>query len=155
MVFFIRIFLSTMPSLLQSDISGMSNAIEVRSPFLDHKLVEFAFSLPTLPIKMKLKGLHKEKHILYKAGASFLPASVINRKKMSYGAGIPYQRWFFSDWMPFVKEMIFDRRISEMYIFDLLYIEKLMTRTNCDSSLNSYGGYYALVSGCIIRIRRI
>jgi asparagine synthase (glutamine-hydrolysing) len=108
---------------IATDISGMSNSLEVRSPFLDHKVVEFAFSLPA---RMKLRMFTKEKYILYKAGASFLPESVTKRKKMSYGAGIPYKRFFFNQWAPFVKDVILDQKIARMGIFDRSYVERLL-----------------------------
>jgi asparagine synthase (glutamine-hydrolysing) len=111
-----------------TDISGMSNSLEVRSPFLDHKVVEFAFSLPA---RMKLKMFTKEKHILYRAGASFLPGSVTGRKKMSYGAGIPYQRFFFNEWLPFVKEIVLDEKVARLRIFSKPYIEGLLNAPDC------------------------
>lgn len=113
-----------------TDISGMSNSLEVRSPFLDHHVVEFAFSLPA---GMKLRGFSREKHILYAAGRSFLPRAVVERKKMSYGSGIPYQKFFFDEWAAFVKSMIFDRKIEELQIFSLPKIEKLIVEPNCSN----------------------
>lgn len=115
---------------IASDISGMSNSLEVRSPFLDHKLVEFAFSLPA---KMKLKGFDKEKYILYRAGAPFLPTSVLNRKKMSYGAGIPYKKLFFDEWMPFVRQIIFDEKVARLHLFNLPFVQKLLRNPECDA----------------------
>ena len=115
---------------IASDISGMSNSLEIRSPFLDHKVVEFAFSLPT---GMKLKRFNSEKYILYKAGSAFLPQLVIKRKKMPYGTGIPYKKWFFNEWMPFVRSIILDYKIAGYHIFDLSYIEKLLTKSDCDA----------------------
>lgn len=116
---------------IASDISGMANSLEVRSPFLDHKVVEFAFSLPT---NLKLKWFNKEKYILYKAGQSFLPEAVINRKKMSYGAGFPYKKWFFNEWMPFIKQIIFDDKVMRHNYFNMTYVEKLLANPDCDSS---------------------
>lgn len=115
---------------IASDISGMANSLEVRSPFLDHKVVEFAFSLP---VKLKLKLFNQEKFILYKAGSTFLPEVVVNRKKMSYGAGIPYKRWFFNEWMPVVKEIIFDEKVTTRNLFNMAYVERLLNNPECDS----------------------
>jgi len=117
-------------STIGTDISGMSNSLEVRSPFLDHHVVEFAFSLPT---GMKLRGFDKEKHILYAAGRSFLPRAVVERKKMSYGSGIPYKKFFFGEWLAFVMDMIFDRKIKNLHIFSLPQIEKMIAEPNCSN----------------------
>lgn len=101
---------------IATDISGMANSLEVRSPFLDHKVVEFAFSLSD---QLKLGPDNQEKKILYSAAKGLLPDNVVKRKKMSYGVGIPYKELFFNDWRPYVKAVIFDDKIQRMKLFDL------------------------------------
>ncbi len=56
----------------------MSQGLKIRSPFLDHRLVEFVASLP---VEMKIKGLGKGKYILRKFLAGLLPPEISNRKK--------------------------------------------------------------------------
>ena len=108
---------------IATDIAGMSNSLEVRSPFLDHKVVEFAFSLP---VGMKVGKYKQEKKILYKAAEGLLPVNILQRKKMSYGVGIPYQKFFFNEWMPFVKDVVFDDKIknTEIVILIIFFISK-------------------------------
>jgi len=60
----------------------MAHGIEGRFPFLDHRLVEFA---ATLPPEMKLKGL-VEKHILREATRDLLPETILRRTKQPYRA---------------------------------------------------------------------
>ncbi|HMO28126.1 asparagine synthase (glutamine-hydrolyzing) [Enterovirga sp.] len=66
----------------QGDRMAMAHGVEGRFPFLDHRLVEFAASLPP---GMKLKGL-VEKHILREATRDLLPPSIGQRTKQPYRA---------------------------------------------------------------------
>ena len=66
----------------QGDRMAMAHGIEGRFPFLDHRLVEFA---ATLPPEMKLKGL-VEKHILREATRDLLPETILRRTKQPYRA---------------------------------------------------------------------
>jgi asparagine synthase (glutamine-hydrolysing) len=62
------------------DRTSMACSLEVRVPFLDHKLVEFCAQIPT---RLKVKGL-TTKHLLKQAARSVLPASVIERPKVGF-----------------------------------------------------------------------
>ncbi len=82
---------SYLPECLMTkmDIASMANSLETRSPFLDHKVLEFAFRLPG---KLKLKGLKGTKWILKEAFKDMLPPDIYSRGKM--GFGIPLGIWF-------------------------------------------------------------
>ena len=73
--------------LLMTDRMSMANALEVRVPLLDHKLVELLF---TLPFSAKLPGTDK-KYILKKYLLKSLPRELVYRPKM--GFGVPLQLW--------------------------------------------------------------
>jgi asparagine synthase (glutamine-hydrolysing) len=67
----------SLPALLRyEDRNSMAHSIEARVPFLDHRLVEFAFSLPD---HLKINGA-RTKHVLREAMAGVLPESVRTRK---------------------------------------------------------------------------
>jgi asparagine synthase (glutamine-hydrolysing) len=74
--------------LVKVDLMGMANSLEVRSPFLDHKLVEYTAQLPP---SLKLKGF-TSKYILKKCLKGNLPSQIINRRKA--GFGVPVGDWF-------------------------------------------------------------
>jgi asparagine synthase (glutamine-hydrolysing) len=74
--------------LVKADRMTMANSLEGRSPFLDHKLAEWA---ARLPVNLKVKGF-TGKYLLRKAFSDRLPASVSNRGKQ--GFGIPLGPWF-------------------------------------------------------------
>lgn len=96
--------------LVKMDIASMANSLEARSPFLDHKLMEFASRLPA---EYKMRGLIK-KYILKKTIKDFVPKENIYRRKM--GFGIPIGSWFRNELKGFVKEtLLCDRSLNRGY----------------------------------------
>lgn len=73
--------------LMRVDKISMSTSVEARVPFLDHKLVEFAMTIPTA-IKIK----DQPKYILKKAAEGIIPDNIIYRRKQGFGA--PVSEWF-------------------------------------------------------------
>jgi asparagine synthase (glutamine-hydrolysing) len=77
--------------LVKMDRMSMAHGLEVRSPFLDTELVEFAARLPP---SLKVRGLSL-KRVLKRAVAGLLPDDILSRPKR--GFGIPLGRWFRED----------------------------------------------------------
>jgi asparagine synthase (glutamine-hydrolysing) len=73
--------------LTKSDRMSMAHAVEVRPPFLDHRIVEFA---ATLPAKLKIQG-SQQKVVLRKLMENKLPPVILKRKKI--GFDIPAHEW--------------------------------------------------------------
>jgi asparagine synthase (glutamine-hydrolysing) len=73
--------------LVKSDRMSMAHAVEVRPPFLDHRIVEFA---ATLPDDLKIRG-SRQKFVLKQLMKDRLPASILTRKKV--GFDIPAHEW--------------------------------------------------------------
>lgn len=69
------------------DRASMANSLEARAPFLDHRLVEFAASLP---VHLKIQWLQK-KYLLKKSQRPFLPSHIIHAKKQGFNA--PVSHW--------------------------------------------------------------
>lgn len=86
--------------LIKVDIASMANSLEVRSPFLDHKFVEFAASIPN---SLKLCN-GQTKYVLRKAFESLIPTQILERKKM--GFSIPIDKWFRHDLHEFSREIL-------------------------------------------------
>ncbi|HDZ77177.1 MAG TPA: asparagine synthetase B, partial [Candidatus Omnitrophica bacterium] len=96
--------------LVKVDIASMANSLEARSPFLDHKLMEFTARLPA---NYKLRMFSK-KHILKKAVKGFIPRQILNRKKM--GFGVPVGRWFRNELKGLLKDtLLSDKSLSRGY----------------------------------------
>ena len=74
--------------LMRVDKVSMATSIEARVPFLDHRIVEYAFRLPS---RIKLGPNYEPKHILKKAAEGILPHEYIYRKKMGFAA--PVNEW--------------------------------------------------------------
>jgi asparagine synthase (glutamine-hydrolysing) len=81
------------------DIASMAHSLEVRSPFLDHEVVEFGLSLPA-----SQRATRRETKILLKTYArERLPLSVIDRPKK--GFGIPRRSWLKNEFQPLVRDV--------------------------------------------------
>lgn len=90
--------------LVKVDIATMANSLEARSPFLDHKVIEFAASLPA---SMKMRGF-QTKSLLKKVAARLVPREVVYRRKM--GFGVPIGKWFREEMKGFVREVLLSER---------------------------------------------
>lgn len=90
--------------LVKVDIATMANSLEARSPFLDHKLIEFAASLPE---NIKMRGF-ETKSLLKKVAARLVPKEVVYRRKM--GFGVPIGKWFRGEMKNFVQEILLSER---------------------------------------------
>jgi asparagine synthase (glutamine-hydrolysing) len=73
--------------LVKSDRMSMAHAVELRPPFLDHRIVEFA---ATLPASLKIRG-SQQKFLLKELMRDKLPQSIVKRKKI--GFDIPAHEW--------------------------------------------------------------
>lgn len=93
--------------LVKVDIASMANSLEARSPFLDHKVIEFAASLPE---NLKLQG-RETKSLLKKVAARLVPKEVIYRNKM--GFGVPIGNWFRGEMKDFVREALLSQKSLE------------------------------------------
>lgn len=86
--------------LTKVDHTSMAHAIEVRPPFLDHRIVEFASSLPA---SMKIQGA-RQKVILRNLMRGKLAPAILNRKKI--GFDIPTHDWFRGPLRPLLEEAV-------------------------------------------------
>jgi len=100
------------------DITGMSNSLEFRSPFLDVKMIELAMRIPG---SMKIRLGHENtggKIILRKAMKDYLPKDILRMKKIGYGAEIPYRTWILRDWSEYVDDKLKSPLLDECGLFN-------------------------------------
>jgi asparagine synthase (glutamine-hydrolysing) len=90
--------------LVKVDIASMANSLEARSPFLDHKVIEFAASLPE---NLKMRGF-ETKSLLKKVAAKLVPREVVYRRKM--GFGVPIGNWFRGEMKSFVQGILLSEK---------------------------------------------
>lgn len=90
--------------LFKVDIASMATSLECRSPFLDHKLIEFA---ATLPGRYKLSAGGRHKHILKEAFRDWLPQGFMDRPKQ--GFSVPLARWLREDLGDMMRATLVER----------------------------------------------
>lgn len=109
--------------LVKVDMMSMANSLEVRVPFLDHEVVNFAFSLPD---DYKIAEGFK-KRILKDAFRDILPTELYNRPK--HGFEVPLLKWFRGDLRGLIEDdLLSDRLIKNQGLFDLHSIQLLKKR---------------------------
>jgi asparagine synthase (glutamine-hydrolysing) len=105
--------------LTKVDRASMLHALEVRSPFMDHELVQFAAGLTTDQL---LKG--GPKRMLREAFADDLPAWVFKRKKM--GFAVPIGDWFRGELRPMLRDHLFASDSFAAQHFNRRVLERLV-----------------------------
>jgi asparagine synthase (glutamine-hydrolysing) len=108
--------------LAKVDRMSMAHSIEARVPLLDHKVVEFA---ATIPPELRLRN-GTTKYIFKRAMRGVLPDSILNRPK--HGFGVPLGRWFRGQLGNFVRELLLSETSRQRGIFNTTYIEQLVQR---------------------------
>ncbi len=105
--------------LTKVDRASMSVSLEVRAPFLDPRVAEFAASLPA---NYKLRG-RKTKYILKRAVEDYLPPFVTRRRKK--GFGVPVAEWLKGKLRPLARDLLSPDRVRRAGVFNPKYVTKL------------------------------
>jgi asparagine synthase (glutamine-hydrolysing) len=106
--------------LYKTDRMSMAHSLEVRPPFLDHRIVEFAAGLPQ---NLKIRG-GKQKFLLRELMRGKLPESVLQRKKS--GFDIPTHDWFRGPLRSLLMDTLTTDAIESTHIFDARAIHELI-----------------------------
>jgi asparagine synthase (glutamine-hydrolysing) len=102
------------------DRASMAHSLEVREPLMDHKLVEWA---ATLPSDFKLRGA-SGKHVLKKALEPHLPADVLYRPKM--GFAVPLTRWLRGPLRQRVRDSLLGGTLLDSGMFNAQAVQQLV-----------------------------
>jgi asparagine synthase (glutamine-hydrolysing) len=97
--------------LVKMDIATMAYSVEARSPFLDHRLMEFAAALPAEYKLARMSG----KRLLKRALRGVVPDEILDRPKM--GFGVPLARWFREDLRQLPEDVLLDPRTLDRGYF--------------------------------------
>jgi asparagine synthase (glutamine-hydrolysing) len=121
--------------LVKADRMSMATSLEARVPFLDHRVVEFA---ATLPPHLKLRGLTQKKYILRKAMARHLPEQILHGKKRGFNVPIPV--WLRGELRDVVHDVLSPRRVKEMGLFNPETVSSLIAdheamRVDCSRNI--------------------
>lgn len=118
-------------TLLKADKLTMAYSLELRVPFLDHRVVEFA---ATLPAGLKVSG-NTLKYVLKKALANVLPPEVLQRKKVGFTA--PMRAWLSEELYAYAASVLRSRRFRERGYFRDSAVRQLLQSAGPMSSLRS------------------
>lgn len=94
--------------LVKVDRAGMAFGLELRSPFLDHRLAEFAASLPT--------AMRAGKRLLRRVLHRHVPPALVERPKMGFGA--PVARWLRGELRPWCEDLLDPARLRRQGFLD-------------------------------------
>jgi len=135
-------FFLTDHNLLYTDRMSMAAGVEVRVPFLDKELIEFAYNIPD---HFKQKGIHG-KWILKKALEGYLPHDVIYRSKTGFGA--PLRRWMRYELRELLGDILSKESLQKRNFFNPTAVWKLIH----DNDKGKIDASYTLLSLLCIEI---
>jgi len=122
-----RILYDDMMLYLESDIlvkvdrASMAASLEVRVPFLNRTMADFATSLP---LELKLKRL-QGKYLLKRAMAGVLPKTILRRSKQ--GFAMPVAHWLSSELRDLTLDALSAERLRGQGLFDPAYVTRLLS----------------------------
>ncbi|MDQ3047615.1 MAG: asparagine synthase (glutamine-hydrolyzing) [Bacteroidota bacterium] len=126
--------------LVKTDRMSMCEGLEIRVPFLDQRIVDFAF---TLPVNQKIQG-NQRKRILKDAFREILPEELYSRKKQ--GFEVPLLKWFRTDLKSLISEdLLKDEFIREQGLFKPEKINQLKTELFSADPDDSVARIWALI----------
>lgn len=126
--------------MVKVDIASMAVALEGRSPFLDHEMLELSAQIP---FHLKIKGLNNKKYILKEALRGIVPDEVMFRPKM--GFGIPIADWFRNELKEYASEKLLEGRLVKENFFRREYIAHILNQ-HCTTRINFSPHIWALLT---------
>ncbi|HXW57722.1 MAG TPA: asparagine synthase (glutamine-hydrolyzing) [Candidatus Cybelea sp.] len=108
--------------LIKADRMTMANSVELRVPFLDHKVLEFAARLQR---NQKVRGWNM-KYLLKKALAKHVPSEILCRPKV--GFPVPYVKWLRNGLKDVVTDILLDSKSISRGYFRMSAIQELIER---------------------------
>ena len=117
--------------LMKVDMASMGCSLEARPPYLDHRVVEFAFGLPA---GFKIRNF-KGKHILRKAAERFLPKDICWRRK--HGFIVPIARWINAGSREALDALLDESVLDSVGFFDRNAIQTEKEKIYNDQNMES------------------
>ncbi len=125
--------------LVKVDRAGMACSLELRTPFLDHHLIEFAAALPAA---LKIRHF-RMKYLLKKAVEPWLPREIVTRQKR--GFSVPIARWLRSELQPALEELLGEERLKRQGLFNSAFARRLL-RQHCEGKADHRKSLWTLLA---------
>lgn len=125
--------------LVKTDMMSMASGLEVRVPFLDYRVMKFAFGIPD---HFKLDSNHQKK-ILKDSFSNLLPEGFFNRQKQ--GFEVPLLRWFRTSLKGMLDDLLNENHIREQGIFNFPEIKRLRNQLMSAHPADATGRIWALI----------
>lgn len=106
--------------LAKVDRASMACSLEVRTPFLDHRLIEFAAGLPA---ELKVRRF-RLKSLLKKAVEPWLPREIVYRQKR--GFSVPIARWLRRELRPTIDDLLSESRLKSAGLFNAAFVRRMV-----------------------------
>jgi asparagine synthase (glutamine-hydrolysing) len=114
----------------QGDRMAMANSVEIRVPYLDHRLIEFMATVPSI---YKIRALN-EKYLLKKVFKNLLPKEIVHRPKNPYRA--PIRNSFFNNKSFDLNSILSVQSIRNAGVFDPIKVKLLIQKAEKSQSLS-------------------
>ena len=124
--------------LTYCDRMSMAHSLELRVPFCDHLIIEFA---GTIPPELKVKGFTL-KYLLKKAIGDILPHEILHKRKQ--GFSVPLGHWLRHELRSLALRVLSPHRIKQRGYFDPEVVSKLWT-AHCSGKANYANHLWALI----------
>lgn len=124
--------------LTYSDRMSMAHSLEIRVPFCDHRLIEFAATIPH-GLKIKRFGL---KAILKRAMAGLLPHETLARRKQGFSVPVGY--WLQNELLPLARSLLSRDRIERRGYWNHQVVETML-REHLSGKINHTNRLWALI----------
>ena len=124
--------------LVKIDRASMYNSLEVRSPFLNHKIFEYLSTIPRNIFYRDISGKYLAKKIL----RNYIPSKLTNRAK--HGFEVPIKEWLLGKNKKYFEGILFD---ESNYVFSIIEREKIIklwTKYEKNSNLSKF--FWNLIS---------
>lgn len=119
-------------TLALADRMSMANGVQLRSPFVDHQLMEYAFSLPS---HFKMQGLN-EKYLLKRSLANFLPQEIVARRKQPLA---PPGKWFVKKFRTMIGDVLAYKNVRHKGYFQPEFTELMLQQWDAQSAMDYSG----------------
>ena len=114
----------------QGDRMAMANSVELRVPYLDHRIIEY---MATVPSRFKIRSLN-EKYLLKKVFENSLPKEVVYRPKNPYRA--PIKNSFINNKLFDLHSVLSENEINHSGIFDPKKVNLLLSKSKKSETLS-------------------